>query len=129
MKESVRIIRFIIVGTLNALITAVVVWGMMHLLRADYLLANVTAYVIAQTHNFVWSKLWIFPLDDVQKKNSTYRQILFFIAAFLMAYGMQFFFLLLMVELLGVNEYLAQFLGLFVYGLVNFLCNKLITFR
>ena len=30
MKETVRIIRFIIVGTLNAVIAALVVWVLMH---------------------------------------------------------------------------------------------------
>ena len=38
-------------------------------------------------------------------------------------------FLLLLVEVFGVDEYLAQFLGLLVYGAVNYLVNKYITFR
>ena len=38
------------------------------------------------------------------------------------------FSLLLMVELCDMNEYLAQFLGLFVYGAVNFSMNKRLTF-
>ena len=34
-----------------------------------------------------------------------------------------------LVEGLNCNEYLAQFLGLFVYGGVNFLMNKKVTFK
>ena len=63
MKESVRIIRFAIVGTLNALITALVVWLLMHIEGEDYITANVIAYIIAQIHNFIWCKYWIFPLE------------------------------------------------------------------
>ena len=114
MKESVRIFRFTVVGTLNALITALVVWLMMHIHEQDYLLANVVAYIVAQIHNFIWSKYWIFPLDTDAKKNSIWHQILFFVCAFAMAYTAQFLFLLLLVEVLHCNEYLAQFLGLFV---------------
>ncbi len=33
-----------------------------------------------------------------------------------------------MVEIGDMNEYLAQFLGLFVYGAVNFTMNKRLTF-
>ena len=33
------------------------------------------------------------------------------------------------VEAFDCNEYLAQFLGLFVYGAINFLANRHITFR
>ena len=56
IKNTVRILRFILIGTLNALITALVVWLMMDKLNCNYIVANVVAYVIAQTHNCFWSK-------------------------------------------------------------------------
>ena len=128
MKESVRIFRFIVIGTMNALIMALVVWLMMREMsfEGDYMVANVTAYVIAQIHNFIWCKYWIFPTE---KKSNTWRQVLLFSIAFGMAYGAQFLFLIGLVEGLDCNEYLAQFLGLFIYGSVNFLMNKRVTFR
>lgn len=127
MKESVRIFRFIVIGTMNALIMALVVWLMMREMsfEGDYMVANVTAYIIAQIHNFIWCKYWIFPTD---KKSNTWRQVLLFLIAFGMAYLAQFLFIVVLVELLSCNEYLAQFLGLFVYGAVNFLMNKRVTF-
>lgn len=129
MKNSIRIFRFVVIGTLNALIMALVVWLMMDTLsfEGDYLVANITAYIIAQINNFMWSKYWIFPTEN--RKNGIWQQILFFCTAFGMAYSAQFLFLVLLVEVMDVNEYLAQFLGLFVYGTVNFLANKKITFR
>lgn len=129
MKESVRIFRFVVIGTMNAIIIAFVVWLMMRSLSfdGDYLVANVTAYTIAQIHNFIWCKYWIFPVE--KKKNSIWKQILFFCSAFGVAYTAQFLFLILLVEGLDVNEYLAQFLGLFIYGAVNFVANKKITFQ
>ena len=126
MKERVRILRFTIIGTLNALIAAFVVWLMMHIRKEDYMLANVTAYVVSQIHNFIWCKYWIF---TTEKKSNTWRQVLLFSIAFGMAYGAQFLFLIGLVEGLDCNEYLAQFLGLFIYGRVNFLLNKRVTFR
>ena len=129
MKESIRIFRFIIIGTMNALIMALVVWLMMESLsfEGDYLVANITAYVIAQIHNFICCKYWIFPTE--KRKNNIWKQILFFCSAFGIAYTAQFLFLILLVEGLDVNEYLAQFLGLFIYGGVNFVVNKKITFK
>lgn len=126
MKETTRIFRFVVIGTLNALITAATIGVMMGVCDIHYLTSNVTAYVLAQTNNFIWCKYWIFPTN---KKSNTWRQVLLFLVAFGMAYGAQFLFLIALVELLGCNEYLAQFLGLFVYGAVNFLMNKKITFR
>ena len=127
MKESVRIFRFAVIGTLNALITAFVIWLMMDELSYDDIPANITAYIVAQIHNFIWSKYWIFPIEN--KKNNIWKQILFFCSAFGLAYSAQFLFLVTLVECGDVNEYLAQFLGLFIYGTVNFIVNKKLTFR
>ena len=129
MRESVRVVRFVVIGTLNALITAVVVWLMMAVGGTGYILANIVAYLIAQTHNFLWSKYWIFVHDDKMAKGRTWwRQVLLFATAFCMAYALQFLFIVFLVEIVGMNEYLAQFLGLFVYGGVNFCCNRFVTF-
>ena len=127
MKESVRIFRFAVIGTLNALITAFVIWLMMDELSYDYIPANITAYIVAQIHNFIWSKYWIFQIEN--KKNNIWKQMLFFCSAFGLAYSAQFLFLVTLVECGDVNEYLAQFLGLFIYGTVNFIVNKKLTFR
>ena len=127
MKESVRIFRFAVIGTLNALITAFGIWLLMNELAYDYIPANITAYIVAQIHNFIWCKYWVFPTED--KKNNLWQQVLFFAMAFGIAYSAQFIFLILLVEAGDVNEYLAQFLGLFIYGTVNFITNRKLTFR
>ena len=124
MKESVRIVRFIIVGSLNALIVAVVVWALMDVLGCNYLWSNVVGYAAALINNFFWSKYWVFS----SREGKFNREIPLFLLAFGCAYVLQFFSLLLMVEVGGMNEYLAQFLGLFVYGAVNFMMNRRITF-
>ena len=61
------------------------------------MLANVTAYVVSQIHNFIWCKYWIFPLDKENKKNTVWHQMLFFAGAFALAYSAQFVFLLVLV--------------------------------
>ena len=102
---------------MNALIMALVVWLMMKEMSfdGDYMVANITAYLIAQIHNFIWCKYWIFPVEN--KKNSIWKQILLFLLCFLPWLTLHsFLFLVLLVEGLDVNEYLAQFLGLFIYG-------------
>lgn len=130
MKETIRIARFITIGTLNAAITVFMFWLMVQIADEHYTVANVVAYVVAQLHNFVWCKYWVFTSSDgAERKNAVYHQMLYFACAFAVAYVAQFLFLLLLVEGLHCNEYLAQFLGLFVYGTINFLANRHITFR
>ena len=60
MDNSRQLIRFIIIGTSNAIITALVVWLMMDILNFNYLASNITGYVAALLNNFFWSKFWVF---------------------------------------------------------------------
>ena len=46
MKESVRILRFAIVGSSNALITALVIWILMDILDCNYLWSNMAGYFL-----------------------------------------------------------------------------------
>ena len=48
---------------MNALIMALVVWLMMKEISfdGDYMVANITAYLIAQIHNFIWCSTGYFP--------------------------------------------------------------------
>lgn len=127
-NTTIRIFRFAVIGTLNALIIAFVIWLMMKKMSFDYIPTNITAYLIAQTNNFIWCKYWVFR-TDVRSKHSLWEQIILFAIAFGIAYSAQFLFLVLLVEVGHVDKIWAQFFGLFVYGAVNFIANKKFTFR
>lgn len=107
------------------MITALVIWILMDILRCNYLWSNMAGYVAALVNNFFWSKYWVFSSG----KGNFWKEAPLFLLAFGCAYATQFVFLLLMVEVIRLDEYLGQFLGLFVYGAVNFLMNKRFTFR
>lgn len=98
---------------------------MMHILQKDYIVANICAYAIAIASSFFWNKTWVFKSQE----KSWHKELLLYLAAFGCAYSLQFTFLYSMVEFLNMNKYLAQFLGLFIFGATNFIFNKLLTFR
>lgn len=127
MKDSKVVFRFIVVGTLNFLLIALLVWGLMEL-GVDYKWANIAAYTVAQIHNFVWCKYWIFPIMDGGKRN-IWRQIVLFLIAFGCAFGLQFALTVSLVQLVHVNEYIAQFIGVLLYGVINFTMNRVLTFK
>lgn len=120
-----RLIRFIIVGFSNFIIISLTVWIMMSLLRQGLYESNVCAYTLAICSSFYWNKRWVFQ----SKGGNVKREITLFLTAFGCAYLLQVLFVFIMCELLNLNEYLAQFLGLFVFGAVNFLMNKFVTFQ
>ena len=56
-------------------------------------------------------------------------RIMLFCTAFGIAYGIQLLFVILMIEAIGIKEFTAQFIGIIIYGAVNFMVNNRITFR
>lgn len=123
-RNSKQIFRFVVAGTLNAVIIAAVVWFLMDELGCNYLWSNVAGYSAALINNFFWSKFWVFSAG----KGFYARQAILFLLAFACAYGAQVLVLLAMVEGAGWDEFISQFPSLFIYGAVNFLMNKKITF-
>lgn len=125
-NEIVKFLKFALLGCFNTLITAVVIWVLMGLFSYDYIVANVWGYAAGIVNSFVWSKLWVFKANH---SNRIWREMLLFGVACLVAYGVQFACLLVMVKCISINEYMAQFLGIFVYGVINFIINRVFTFR
>lgn len=123
-RNGKQIFRFVVAGTLNAVIIAAVVWFLMDELGCNYLWSNVAGYSAALINNFFWSKYWVFSAG----KGFYARQAILFLLAFACAYGAQVLVLLAMVEGAGWDEFISQFPSLFIYGAVNFVMNKKITF-
>lgn len=124
-EEFLRVMRFVVVGFSNFVIISLTVWIMMHLCQADMLPANITAYAIALVNNFVCNKLWVFRA----RGGNLLREIALNLIAYGTAYLLQLGCSFALADLLGMNEYVAQFIGLFVFGATNFIMNKLLTFK
>lgn len=120
-----RIFRFAVVGFSNFLIISFFVWLMMDVFHRDMVIANVIAYSVALVNNFIWNKIWVFKA----KGGNLIKEIALNLIAYGMAYLLQLGFSFSMVEWVGLNEYLAQFLGLFIFGATNFIMNKMLTFK
>lgn len=126
MKKSYgEIIRFAIVGIGNFLIIMAVSWLLMHLFSINFYVANIVAYVLALVNNFYWNRIWVFRSTEGRMG----RQALMFLAAYGIAYLVQLGAVSVLVQWIGANKDLANFIGLFPFGATNFLLNKFFAFR
>ena len=124
-RTNGEILKFAIVGFANFLIIMATAWLLGEKLALHYMIANVCAYLLAFVNNFYWNRTWVF--QSTSKKIR--RQIVLFLTAYGCAYLVKASVVYALVEGIGTNEPLAQFIGLFPFGAVNFLMNKLLTFR
>ena len=148
-KFIVQFFKYGMVGVLNTLVCAIVIWLVMNFvfqIRGEreaspiaISISNITGYVSGLINSFVFNRKWTF-----RSRGNWKIEFMKFIGAFLICYIPQ---LLLVMGLnryatipslqfhAGVHEYtitsayICQLIGMVFYTLLNFLLNKYYTFK
>lgn len=123
MKRSyIQLVRYGLVGGVNTALTFSTFW-LLRSLGAGLDVSNLVSYVAGMACSFVLNKLWTFGA-----KGGRYgRELLLFAIGAGLCWAVQW--CAFRAALLAVPELLAQATGMVVYTLLNFIFNKLITFR
>ena len=148
-KFAVQVLKYVIVGVMNTLITVLIIFIMMRYVFAikgdagastiAVTTSNVVGYILGLVNSFLWNRSWTFK----SQKNWT-TDLWRFTLAFLVCFIPQ----LLLVNLLntGVHinslqfsllekeyvisfAYICQLIGIVFYTVLNFLLNKFYTFK
>jgi len=137
-------IKYGIIGVLNTLLTAVIIWVMMHWVfrtkndetasQMVISVSNITGYLVGLINSFVFNRKWTF-----QSKNHWGKEFIKFVIAFLICYIPQLIFVNLLnrytdfrIEAGPVaisHAYTCQLVGIVFYTSLNFLINKYFTFK
>lgn len=148
-KFFIQAAKYGVVGIINSLVTALVIWILMHFafgVSGDTVastvavtISNTAGYIAGLINSFFWNRSWTF-----KSQKSWKPELLKFTAAFLICFIPQ----LLLVNLLNTQiqissikfslfhhdylvsfSYICQLIGMVFYTILNFLCNKYYTFR
>jgi putative flippase GtrA len=134
-KFIVQAFRYGIVGVMNTLLTAVIIWLMMRIVfhvkggqdasSTAVSVSNITGYIAGLINSFVWNRRWTF-----QSRKHWRTDFLKFILAFLICYIPQLLLVMLLNSYVaGLSAYICQIIGIVFYTALNFLCNKYYTFN
>ena len=121
----VQLLRFAAVGASGYVVNLATYTVCLHFVGLHYLAAGTVAFAVAVTNNFLWNRHWTFEARDGHAGFQAMRFFTVSVAAFLFSLGM----LELLVGGLGVNEVLAQAIALVTATPLNFVGNKLWSFR
>ena len=140
----VQALKYGIIGVINTLLTAIVIWLMMHpIFQTDKMgfvpaiiitISNITGYIVGLINSFVFNRIWTF-----KSKNKWKGEFIRFVKAFLICYIPQ----LILVNLLNTYTNIlidlklfvinhadtCQLIGIVFYTSFNFLINKYYTFK
>ncbi len=120
-----QLVRFALVGGTGFVVNLAVYALCVHVLRIDYQVSAVLAWIVAVSNNFVLNRRWTF---DARGGRVHFQALRFFVVS-LVAFGFSFLLLLALVEGAGFAKVPAQALAVAASMPLNFLGNKLWSFR
>jgi dolichol-phosphate mannosyltransferase len=119
-----QLARFCAVGASGYVVNLAVYTALVHGAELHYLLAAVCSFLVAVTNNYLWNRLWTF---RGQRGHVAYQGARFFVVSTL-ALGANLLILHLLVRL-GLGEVAAQAIAIVLVTPLNFVGNKLWSFR
>jgi dolichol-phosphate mannosyltransferase len=120
-----QLIRFAAVGASGYVVNLAVFTAAVHGAGFGYVVAAVMAFVVALTNNFFWNRGWTFRAHDGHAGFQAAR----FVVVSLGAFAFNLLVLFVLVEFAGVAKVPAQAAAIVAATPLNFLGNKLWSFR
>jgi putative flippase GtrA len=120
-----QLVRFGIVGGVGFVVNLIVYTLFVHSVGVDYRAASVAAWLVAVLNNFVLNRHWTFDA----RGDRAHRQAVRFLLVSLVAEVFSLLLLTLLVEGVGIAKIPAQALAVGGSMPLNFLGNKLWSFR
>ncbi len=118
------IIRFIIVGILNTFSGLLFIYTAKFALKANDLLSNIIGYAVGFFISFNLNKNWTF----IYKLDDNFSVFIRFIAVNLVAYIFNLATVFIAIDIVHINSYLAQALGIPVFTIFNYILSRAYVF-
>jgi dolichol-phosphate mannosyltransferase len=119
-----QLVKFCVVGASGYVVNLVVYTLLLRGLDVHYMPAAVGSFIVAVTNNYTWNRLWTFR----HQRGHLLFQGLRFLVVSALALGANLVVLHLLVEA-GLGEVVAQAIAIVLVTPVNFIGNKLWSFR
>lgn len=122
-----QFIIFCGVGSINTVTGLAVILLLSEIFGVNYIIANALGYGFGLLIGFFLHRSITFKnqCDDLNKR----VEFLKFVLVFAAAYGIQLLGLIVMVQAIGITDWIAQILAIGIYTAINYLGNRAITFR
>lgn len=136
VRTLLQFIKFGIVGVSNSLINYVVYVICLLLFRrmvwfvtADFVVAQVVAFVISVLWSYYWNNCYVFATEEEKRGSWVVTLAKTFAAYSFTGLILSEALLLLWVNVMGISEFLAPVLNILLCFPINFVINKLWTFK
>lgn len=129
MKNNNELVKFLIVGILNTIIGASIMFIAYNFLKLNYWVSTSLNYIVAGTFSFFANKKFTF-----ESEGKVFQKIIFFILTLIICYFVAFNLSKKMIAFIDINdielkENISMVVGMVIYTVLNFILQKQIVFR
>ena len=121
--ELFEITKFLSVGVANTLVGLAVIYTMKWFFLFDDVTANAIGYAVGLIVSFTLNSRWTFAY-----RGPVVPALLKFALVAVVAYGANLLTVLIAINQLGINDYIAQALGVPPYTITSYLASKYLVF-
>lgn len=129
MKNNNELIKFLMVGVLNTIIGASVMFVAYNFFGLNYWISTSLNYIVAGTFSFFANKKFTF-----KSEGKTFQKIILFIITLIFCYFVAFYLSKKITFFIDISnkklkENISMLLGMVIYTVLNFILQKKIVFR
>lgn len=129
MKNNNELVKFLIVGVLNTIIGASIMFVAYNFLGLNYWISTSLNYIVAGTFSFFANKKFTF-----KSEGKTFQKIILFIITLIFCYFVAFYLSKKITFFIDISnkklkENISMFVGMVIYTVLNFILQKKIVFR
>ena len=129
MKKNNELVKFLIVGVLNTIIGASIMFVAYNLMGLSYWLSTSLNYIIAGIFSFFANKKFTF-----KSEGKTFQKIILLIITLVFCYFIAFYsskkiMIFINIDNIKLKENVSMVLGMIIYTALNFILQKKIVFR
>lgn len=127
-KLAAQFVKFGIVGISNTVISYVI-YAIMVFVGCHYLIANFVSFVVSVLWSFYWNNRMVFTLEEGQERSMLRSLCKAFASYAITGLVLANILLVVQIDLLNVNEYIAPIINLLFTVPLNFILNRNWAFR
>jgi dolichol-phosphate mannosyltransferase len=120
-----QLVRFLCVGTSGYVVNLTTFAICVHVLKIDYRVSAVIAFLVGCANNFWWNRHWTF---DAKQDHAGHQALKFF-AVSLVAFGFTYVVLVALVSGTGLEKVIAQAIAVAAATPLSFIGQKLWSFK
>ena len=135
-EALMQFVKFGIVGVSNTVISYVLYFITLKALKAgalfpniDYLLAQIVAFILSVLWSFYWNNKMVFVLEDGQNRNLFKALLKTYVSYSFTGLFLNSILLILLVQIVGISEFIAPIINLLISVPLNFISNKFWAFK